>query len=278
MLPPSLLDKKSNNSSPPKYHRLNAETQANWRLLETVIISQFALVAPKKVDATRFLNLAFNLRQKDQSIIEYMRKEDQLNAKCPEKFRDILGHQFILGLDDKEKVDLVQVYLRADKSTVTYTEAKQAVGKAYQRFGKPSSLDQLYDQPVFPPPTPIQSKLVALLQALKIPQLAVLPRDNTRYRSNYFNANYQAQYCCLSFYQGIYCHNCREKSHYSISCTKPIVSEEQRKANKRAIEELQDAPQPYFQRLGPELGPLLALVASAAVASSITKRKELLNK
>lgn len=67
--------------------------------------------------------------------MEYTREGDRLNAECPEKFRDVLGHQFIAGLDDKGKVDLVQVYLGADKTTVTYTDAKQAVGKAYQRFG-----------------------------------------------------------------------------------------------------------------------------------------------
>lgn len=55
-------------------------------------------------------------------------------------FVDVLGHQFIAGLDDKRKVDLVQVYLGAGKSTVTYAEAKQAVSKAYPRFGEPSPL------------------------------------------------------------------------------------------------------------------------------------------
>lgn len=46
----------------------------------------------------------------------------------------MLYHQFIVGLDDKREVDLVRVYLGAGRSTVTYTEAKQAVEKAYQNF------------------------------------------------------------------------------------------------------------------------------------------------
>ena len=71
-----------------------------------------------------FLNLVLNLKQQGRNIVDYIREEDQLNAKCPEKFRDVLGHQFIMGLDNKRKVDLVQVYLGADKSTVTYPEAK----------------------------------------------------------------------------------------------------------------------------------------------------------
>lgn len=100
---------------------------------------------PKEVDTTWFLNLALNLRQKGRSIVNYIKKEDQLNANYPENFRDILGHQFIADLDDKKKINLFQIYLGADKSTITYTKAKQAVRKAYQWFGEPSFLDQLYN-------------------------------------------------------------------------------------------------------------------------------------
>lgn len=82
------------------------------------------MVPRKKVDPTRFLNLVFNFRQRGRSIVEYTREEDQLNAECPEKFCDVLGHQFIAGLDDKRKVDLVQVYLGPSKTAVTYAEAK----------------------------------------------------------------------------------------------------------------------------------------------------------
>ena len=90
------------------------------------------------------LNLVLNLKQQDWSIVDYIREEDQLNSKCPKKFQDVLGYQFIAGLDDKKKVNLVQVYLGADKSTITYTEAKQAVSKAYTRFDEPSLLNQLH--------------------------------------------------------------------------------------------------------------------------------------
>ena len=111
-------------------------------------------MARKGFDQTRFLNLVVNFRQRGRSIIEYTREGDQLNAECPEKFCDVLGHQFIAGLDDQRKVDLVLVYLGADKSTVTYAKAKQAVSKAYQRFGEPSPLDQLGAQPTYLPPPP----------------------------------------------------------------------------------------------------------------------------
>ena len=70
------------------------------------------------------------------------------------------------------------VYLGANKSTVSYADAKQAVEKAYQRFGEPSPFDDLNNQPSSPPPTPaLQSELVELLQSLRIPQ-APPPSDN----------------------------------------------------------------------------------------------------
>lgn len=82
------------------------------------------------------------------------------------------------------------------------------------------------------PTTPVQSELVALLQALKIPQ-AASPRDNIGYRENYTNAN--AQDHRLPFCRGIYRHNCREGGHYSTGCTRPVVSGAQ-------INELQGDP------------------------------------
>lgn len=126
------------------YHSLSPETRASWQLLETAFLSRFALVVQKEMDQTRFLNLIFNFKQRGRSIVEYTREGDQLNAECPENFQDVLGHQFIAGLDDKGKVDLVQVYLGAGKLSVKYTEAKQAVEKAYQRFGEPSPFDTLH--------------------------------------------------------------------------------------------------------------------------------------
>lgn len=256
------------------YYSLSAETRANWQLLKIAFLSRFALVVQKEVDQTRFLNLLFNFKQRGRSIIEYTREGDQLNAECPEKFRDVLGHQFIAGLDDKGKVDLVQVYLRANKSIVSYADARQAVEKAYQRFEEPSPLDDMRSQPSSPPPTPtVQSELVALLQALRIPQLA-LPRDNAGYRSNYTNANAQDQTGRSPFYQGIQCHNCQEEGHYSTSCTKPVVSEAQRKANRRAIDELQGGSCQYPRGPGPAPGFPPAQVAPAVIASNGGERQE----
>lgn len=90
---------------------LTAEVRGKWESLEATFLTRFVLVPRKKVNLTRFFNLVFNFRQRGRSIVEYTREEDQLNAECLEKFCDVLlGHQFIAGLDDKKKVDLVQVY------------------------------------------------------------------------------------------------------------------------------------------------------------------------
>lgn len=98
--------------------------QVSWQKLETAFLSQFALVVQKEMDHTWFLNLISNFRQRGQSVVKYIRKGDQLNTEYPKKFPDMLGHQFIAKLDDKRKIDLVQVYLRNGKLTVKYSEAK----------------------------------------------------------------------------------------------------------------------------------------------------------
>lgn len=106
----------------------------------------------------------FNFRQKRRNIVKYTKKRNHLNAECPEKFRNVLGHQFIARLDDKKKIDLIQVYLGTNKSTVSYTDAKLVVEKAYQQFGKPASFDRLYNQPSPPLSTlALETELVALL-------------------------------------------------------------------------------------------------------------------
>lgn len=225
----------------------------------------------KGFDQTRVLNLVVNFRQKGRSIVEYKREGDKLNAECPEKFRDVLGHQFIAGLDDKRKVDLVQVYLGAQRSAVSYMDARQAVEKAYQRFGEPSPFDDLRSQPSSPSPTLVQSELVALLQALRFPPPAPL-QDDPPYRPNYGNANMQAQNqnARPTSYRGIHCHNCREEGPYSTSCTRPIVSGAQRNFNRWAVEEFQEDPRQYPQIPGmvsglPPAQSGLAVVASAGV-------------
>lgn len=97
------------------------------------------------------------------------------------------------------------------------------------------------------------------------------PKNNIGYRPNYSNANYGAQYSCLSFYWGIYYYNCWEKSHYFTSCTKLAVSGIQHKANKQAIKKLQDTSQLYSQR--PSL-KLSSVPVTLAIVVSNTKERE----
>lgn len=100
--------------------------------------------------------------------------------KCPEKFEDMLDHQFIARLDDKRKINLVQIYLGASKLTVKYTDAKQAFEKAYQQFGMPSLFNNLHSQSFSPPAILVQSELVSFLQALRVPLSAPI-QDNSPY-------------------------------------------------------------------------------------------------
>lgn len=56
----------------------------------------------------------------------------------------MLGYQFIARLDNKRKIDQLQIYLEISKSIVKYMDLKQAVEKAYQHFREPNTFDNLY--------------------------------------------------------------------------------------------------------------------------------------
>lgn len=68
------------------YQDLAADVQGNWQLLEAAFLARFALVPRKEMDQTWFLNLVLNLKQRGRSIVDYIRKRNQLNTKYPEKF------------------------------------------------------------------------------------------------------------------------------------------------------------------------------------------------
>lgn len=73
----------------------------------------------------------------------------------------MLGYQFIAKLNNKQKINLIQVYLGVDKSTIKYMDAKQAIKKVYQYVKKPNFFDNLYHQSFSLFSTPVKSKLVA---------------------------------------------------------------------------------------------------------------------
>lgn len=78
----------------------------------------------------------------------------------------------------------------------------------------------------------------------------------------------------MSFYRGIYCHNCCEEGHYSTSCTRPVVGRAQREANKRAINELQRGYQQYPRGPSPALGPSIVPAVPVVAAASGKKKRE----
>lgn len=58
----------------------------------------------------------------------------------------MLGYQFIVKLNNKKKIDLIQIYLGARKLIVKYTDTKQTIKKVYQHFKESSFFNNLYNQ------------------------------------------------------------------------------------------------------------------------------------
>lgn len=52
----------------------------------------------------------------------------------------MLDYFFIIGLNNKKKIVLVQIYLKTSKSTVKYTKATKTIEKVYQSSVKLSFL------------------------------------------------------------------------------------------------------------------------------------------
>lgn len=71
-----------------------------------------------------------------------------------------LPHQFVARLDNKSKIDIVQLYLHG-KEPITFSEAKEAIMKSYWQIKQPSPFNT-YDEPAnLVQPTVSQAKVNA---------------------------------------------------------------------------------------------------------------------
>ena len=64
----------------------------------------------------------YNLRQRGRNIVTYLDKSGNLYRLCPPSLRPFLGNHFVARLDNKAKIDMVQLYLNG-KMSVTFPEA-----------------------------------------------------------------------------------------------------------------------------------------------------------
>ena len=81
-------------------------------------------------DLNCYFNLVYNLKQRGRNIVTYIDKTEKLYKACPANLMFFLSHQFVARLDNKSKIDMVQLYLNG-KEPITFSETKEAIMKSY---------------------------------------------------------------------------------------------------------------------------------------------------
>ena len=122
------------------YQRLHPEVRSDWLRLSEDFSVEYKLEVKVDPDPNKYFNQLYNLKQGSKPIAQYVSEAEDLYRKCPEPLKALMGSQFVAGIADDSKVDMVQLYL-AHETIITFPVAKAAVVKAYSRIGRASPFD-----------------------------------------------------------------------------------------------------------------------------------------
>lgn len=233
------------------YQRLDSTIRTNWTELSTAFQDEYKL-EPKGVgDPNQYFNLLYNLKQGRKSIAEYVAEAEGLYRKCPDPLKAFMGNQFVAGLTDESKLDMVQLYL-ANEREITFPLAKAAVVKAYSRIGRPSPFDvDLGSRGSGSKPEVSQNEVNAeLLNFFKSVRAGMkhqpLPFMSQQTQTQNPPPPQYAPPASTPPYRGnqkggaldVTCHNCMLPGHYSNNCPDPQVSYRQKALNRAKVEEM----------------------------------------
>ena len=164
-----------------------------------------------------------------------------------------MGNQFIAGITDDSKLDIVQLYL-ASESKITFPLAKAAVVKAFSRIGRASPFDtekvgiSSSSKPDVSQ-SEINTELLEFFRSLRATQKqqpvmnqyiqSVPPPQMSR---GYQKPTQQDQVNYRGYPRpanpDLICHNCLGPGHYSTNCPDPPVGFKQRNINRAKVEEM----------------------------------------
>lgn len=65
-----------------QYKDLLAEVKKNWNILKIMFLAKYKLIPQEDKNLNQYFNLMYNLKQKDQNIITYVNKVEQLHKAC----------------------------------------------------------------------------------------------------------------------------------------------------------------------------------------------------
>jgi hypothetical protein len=225
------------------YQQLDSETRADWNKLSTVFVSEFMLEARVESDPNKFFNQMYNLRQGKKPIAQYVNEAQTLYLQCPGHLREIFGNQFVAGIADENKLDMVQLYL-ASESKITFPAAKAAVVRAYSRIGRPSPFDEKDENTKKEiSQNEVNMELVTFFRSLQT--TAKQQQATSKTVVHEYKPSPAPTGNRLS--SDVVCHNCMTPGHFSTECSQPQVSYKQRSLNRAKIEDLQKQSNPGYQ-------------------------------
>ena len=122
------------------YQRLHTDIRSDWLRLSEDFSMEYKLEPKSDPDPNKYFNQLYNLKQGSKPIAQYVSEAEDLYRKCPEPLKEFMGSQFVAGITDDSKLDIVQLYL-AHETKITFPVAKAAVVKAFGRIGRASPFD-----------------------------------------------------------------------------------------------------------------------------------------
>lgn len=234
------------------YASLDAETRADWDRLSASFLEEYK--SEPKVD-THFFSLLYNLKQNKKPIGQYVKDADKLYRKCPEKFREMFGSQFIAGLAEDSKLDMVQLYLSTE-TKLTFQIAKAAVIKAYSRIGRASPFDLPDKDEDEVTQSQVNTEMMNFFKGLTMAGKQPAPKTVVHEHHEHLPAppSYKSR---MTAPLDIICHNCLDPGHYSSDCPLPQVGFKQKGINRLKAEEIQRNADP------PKQAPAATIQAAA---------------
>lgn len=202
-------------------------------------------------DPNKYFNLLYNLKQSKKSIAQYVAETEDLYRKCPKPLKDFMGSQFVAGLADDSKLDMIQLYLSNDPK-ITFPNAKAAVIKAYSRIERASPFDVLEDRSAGSKAevsqNDVNAELLEFFRSLRMSQkhqpLVSIPQPST---NAIYSKNPQREAIApVAPYpsypkvgtHNVVCHNCLVSGHYSSNCPESQVNFKQKALNRAKVEEM----------------------------------------
>ena len=238
------------------YQKLGQEVRQDWKVLSDIFQAEYKVKPKVEQDPNKYFNLIYNLKQGRKNIAQYVAEAEELYFSCPEKLKEYMGSQFVAGIADEAKLDMVQLYLQ-NEEVITFPLAKAAVVRAFSRIGRASPFDTLATNSTSQSEVSqneVNKELLNFFKSLQtapklqptVPPLiqqTVPSQQTTGYPKppQYQGGNTQSStYRPPRQIPDVVCHNCLEPGHFSSNCQEPQVGFKQKSINRAKVEEMMD--------------------------------------